>query len=450
MIQRERIQVLKDAGENDGRYVLYWMQQSQRAECNHALEYAVQEANRRTLPLVVAFGLTDAYPEANARHYAFLLEGLKDVNRGLRRRRIRFVVRHGPPEGSVGRLARDAAMLVMDRGYLRVQKSWRERVAEDTPCTVVQVEGDVVVPVDTTSDREEYAARTIRPKINRLLGEYLVPLKTTPVKVPSLDMAFESLDVEDVDGLLSRLEIDQSVSPVRDYRGGTGRAKRLLARFVERALPGYGEHRRDPSLNGTSHLSPYLHFGQISPLTIALRVAGADAGEDGDAFLEELIVRRELSMNFVHRNPAYDRYEALPEWTRRTLNRHRGDPREHRYDLARLEAGDTHDSFWNAAQKEMVLTGHMHNTMRMYWGKKILEWSETPEEAFHAALSLNNKYELDGRDANSYAGVAWCFGKHDRPWKERAGFGTVRYMNEAGLRRKFDMEGYLRRVEGVA
>jgi len=200
-----------------------------------------------------------------------------------------------------------------------------------------------------------------------------------------------------------------------------------------------------------SHMSPYLHFGQISPLYIALQARRAREApvEAREAFLEELIVRRELSMNFVYRNPKYDRYAALPAWARRSLARHARDARPYRYGPKRLENARTHDPFWNAAQREMTITGKMHNTMRMYWGKKIIEWSASPEEAFRRALYLNNKYELDGRDPNSFAGVAWCFGKHDRPWTERPVFGYVRYMNDRGLRRKYDMDAYLRKIASL-
>jgi deoxyribodipyrimidine photo-lyase len=204
----------------------------------------------------------------------------------------------------------------------------------------------------------------------------------------------------------------------------------------------------DPGTNLQSGLGAYLHFGQLSPLTVARAVAGARGVPEGarDAFLEQLIVRRELSLNMVHYDPAYDRYESLPDWARGTLARHARDRRSYQYDRDRLERAETHDPYWNAAMREARSTGIMHGYMRMYWGKKILEWSQTPQQAFAVALALNNRWLLDGRDPNSYAGVAWCFGRHDRPWPERPVFGTVRSMTSAGLERKFDMEGYLRRV----
>jgi deoxyribodipyrimidine photo-lyase len=452
MIQAERIRALNERPAQTGDYVLYWMQQAQRVRNNHALEYAIQQANARDLPVVVVFGLTDRYPEANERHYAFLLEGLQEVEASLRKRGIRFLVLYRSPEIAVVEQAQRAALLVTDCGYLRIQKIWRQRVAQQAPCLVVQVESDVVVPIETASNKEEFAARTLRPKIARLLPDYLVPLETAALLRSSLNLPLDTTDALDLSptgAVLSRLDTDRSVPRVATFRGGETEALRLLEEFVRSKLQDYDTLRNEPALNHVSNLSPYLHFGQISPLTIALAVQESQHSAGRDAFLEELIVRRELSMNFVHFNPNYDRYEGLPEWARKTLEAHAADPRPTLYTLKELEDARTHDPYWNAAQREMVLTGKMHNYMRMYWGKKILEWTRTPQEGFDFALFLNNKYELDGRDANSFTGVAWCFGKHDRPWAERPIFGMVRYMNAAGLQRKLDIEAYVRKIESL-
>ncbi len=207
----------------------------------------------------------------------------------------------------------------------------------------------------------------------------------------------------------------------------------------------YEELKNDPTKECVSNMSPFLHFGQISPLHIALRVSETDS-PGKDAYLEELIVRRELSVNFVFYNKNYDAFEGLPEWAKKTLKEHEKDPREYVYTLEELENAETHDPYWNAAQREMTLRGKMHGYMRMYWGKKIIEWSRTPENAFKTAVYLNNKYELDGRGPNGFTGVAWCFGKHDRPWKERPIFGKIRYMNANGLKRKFDADGYVAKI----
>lgn len=451
MIHRERVTVTNNKPVASGAYVLYWMQQAQRVQDNHALEYAIDQANELELPVVVAFGLTDAYPEANERHYAFMLEGLKETKASLDRRGIAMVVRRGSPDEVALTMARRAALVVMDKGYLRLQREWRRRVSEEAPCKVVEVESDAIVPVETASDHEEYAARTLRPKLHRLLTAFLVPLAPRRVKHRGSGLDVESLEVDSPQAVLQRLKLDRTVGPTPLYRGGALEAEARLNRFLQERLSHYGEGRNDPARDYQSDLSPYLHFGQISPLRVALAVADAAAGRESsaEALLEELIVRRELSLNFVHFNPRYDAYDDLPAWALATLEKHRGDAREHLYTEEELAAASTHDPYWNAAMTEMVVTGKMHGYMRMYWGKKILEWSVDARTAFETALRLNNRYFLDGRDPNSYAGVAWLFGKHDRPWGERPIFGTVRYMNAKGLDRKFDMPAYLRRVESM-
>ncbi len=447
---RDRIRPLNDRPRRDGAYVLYWMQQSQRASGNPALDHAIAEANALRLPVVVGFGLTDRYPEANARHFAFLLQGLGDVEAALGRRGIAFVVRLGAPDEVALALAADAALVVCDRGYLRHQRSWRRAVADGAGCAVVEVEGDVVVPVGLVSTKAEYAARTIRPKILSHRDAFVVPSAGLACDRPSLDLGVPG-DVDLSEGLrlLDRLAIDRSVRPVQRFTGGTGEARARLAAFIASGLEGYAGGRSEPGRWQGSLLSPYLHFGQISPVEIAAGIRGAAAGapDDRAAYLEELIVRRELAVNFVTFEPDYDRFTALPAWAQRTLRTHAGDPRDHLYAIEDLERAETHDPFWNAATREMTRTGFMHNTMRMYWAKKILEWSPAPDAAFRTALHLNNKYFLDGRDPSSYANVLWCFGLHDRPWVERPVFGQIRYMNAAGLRRKFDMDRYIDAVD---
>jgi deoxyribodipyrimidine photo-lyase len=448
-IQAERIRPLNDRKATGRPLVVYWMQAAQRARTNHALEYAVGVANELWKPLVVFFALTEDYPEANERHYAFMLEGLKETRETLRGRGIPMVVRRGAPDREIAAFGRDAAMVVVDDGSVRVERGWRRAAAAALDCPLVEVATNVVVPVTVASPKEEYTAATLRPKIYRLLDGFLTPLRETPLRVKSVEPAIDSWDIGDTTAALVRLDLDRTIGPVPSIRGGASEAEKRLGAFVKNKLAAYAEARNDPSLDALSGLSPYLHFGQISPLAVALAVKkGPRYGQA--AFLEELIVRRELSFNFVHYNRAYDRFESLPEWCRQTLIEHAGDPRPYLYSRAELEKADTHDPYWNAAQKEMVLTGKMHGYMRMYWGKKILEWSASPREAFRTALALNNAYELDGRDANAFAGVAWSFGKHDRPWARRPVFGTIRYMNAAGLRRKFDADAYVRKVDALA
>ena len=423
------------------------MQASQRAECNHALEHAIDRANELALPVVVYFGLTAKYPEANERHYRFMLEGLAETRGALEKRGIKLVVRAvSSPDAGAVEISKDAALVVVDRDYLRHTREWRARAARGIKCSLVQVEANVVVPVEEASPKEEYAAATIRPKIARKLGRFMVPLPMRSPRRDSLGLRIPSLDIADAGAALARLAgLDRSVPALEGPRGGTSEAKKRLRTFIATKLSRFAAERNDPEAGCVSRMSPYLHFGQISPLHVALEIA-KHGGPGSKEYLEELVVRRELSMNFVYYNERYDSYEGLPDWARRTLGERAKDGREYVYDREAFESARTHDPYWNAAQDEMLLTGSMHGYLRMYWGKKILEWSRSPEEGYKTALALNNKYELDGRDPNGYAGVAWCFGKHDRPWQRRSVFGMVRYMNAIGLRRKFDADAYVGRI----
>jgi len=446
MIQKERIKALNKKEVKKGAYVLYWMQASQRTEYNHALEYAISKGNELHQPVIVFFGMTDHFPEANERHYAFMLEGLREVKQSLEKRGIRMVILHKSPEIGTVPLAKKASLVIVDRGYLRIQRQWRNVVADQIDCPLIQVESDVIIPVEETSPKEEYAAATIRSKIHRKLSYFLVPLKHRDPAVESLSLDFNSFDINDVGKAISKLHIDRDVRRVSSLQGGTKEARNHLEVFLEGKLDQFPQLRNDPTLDYLSHMSPYLHFGQISPLFIALKALETKS-PGTEAFLEELIVRRELSMNFVFYDEKHDSFEAVPEWAKKTLRAHKKDKRQYAYTLEELEPAKTHDPYWNAAQKEMVIKGKMHGYMRMYWGKKIIEWSKTPEEAFRIMLYLNNKYELDGRDPNGFTGVAWCFGKHDRPWGERPIFGNVRYMNDKGLKRKFDADGYVKMMD---
>ncbi len=445
-IASERIAPLNDRAVKPRDYVLYWMQQSQRPAWNDALDFAAERANKLRQPLLVAFGLTDDYPDANARHYRFMLQGLRETQAALETRGIRMVVQRGSPERVALDLARHASLVVCDRGYLRHQRQWRDAVADGAGVQVVEVEADAVVPVEVASDKLESAARTLRPKIERQLDRFLVKPRAVSLRKDSLHLQPPGIDLGDVDAALASLKIDRTVPPSPLFTGGPLQAEKLLRRFITRKLPRYDAHRNQPQTDDVSYMSMYLHFGQISPVRVALAVRGAEAGDNSAAFLEELIVRRELAFNFVWHCPQYDTFDCLPAWAKATLQQHQRDKRPHRYSPAQLDAAATHDPYWNAAMNEMKHTGYMHNHMRMYWGKKILEWSRTPQQAYAAALALNNRYFLDGRDPASYANVAWLFGMHDRPWPQRPIFGTVRSMTASGLKRKCDIEAYVAKV----
>ena len=448
VIQDARIQTLNDHEETQGDYVLYWLQASQRAEDNGALEYAVQQANRLEKPLLVGFGLMDDYPEANLRHYVFMLEGLQDVQASLKRRNIKMVVQRGSPDEVALKLGKDASLVVTDRGYLRIQKAWREQVAEKLECKLVQVEDNVVVPVNLASDKREHAARTLRPKIHKHLEEFLVDLTTTSVDKSSLNLSVDSVDLSNPEELARGMKLEQQVEPVSQFfKGGTSQAKAIFRTFLEEKFSDYDENRNQPQTNDVSHMSKYLHFGQISPVYLVQEVRHSGGSQKNtESFVEEVVVRRELAMNFVNFTNDYDSYTCLPDWAKKTLEEHKDDQRDEIYTRDELENAQTHDDYWNTAMNEMRFTGYMHNYMRMYWGKKILEWTNTPQYAHETTLYLNNKYFLDGRDPNSFSNVAWIFGNHDRGWTERAIFGKVRYMNANGLKRKADPDAYVEKV----
>jgi deoxyribodipyrimidine photo-lyase len=450
-MRRERIHVLNDRGTRKGRYVVYWMQAAQRYHENPALAHALSVGRRLSLPVVVLFSLVDAYPDANSRHYRFMLQGLEELSEELRSQGIRFLVVQAEPPEAVLAAEAAAAEIVTDGGYLRVQRRWRERIAREARCRFSEVDTNVVVPPYTASTKEEYSAATFRRKIAPLRDSFFESCEPYAEVVPGggeLDFRWLKLPLPDptegADRMMRSLSVASHVPPVHHFRGGSKAGRQRFRRFLSEKLSLYGGHRNDPALGILSRMSPYLHFGMVSPVWLAEQVRRAVVSDEAKAeYLEQLVVRRELAVNFVLHNPAYDRYECLPGWARETLSEHRGDPRGHIYDVEHLADGATHDEYWNAAMREMRETGFMHNYMRMYWGKKILEWMPAPEQAFETTLTLNNRYFLDGRDPNSYAGVAWVFGKHDRPWQERRVFGKVRYMNAAGLERKFDIDAYV-------
>jgi deoxyribodipyrimidine photo-lyase len=447
MISKRRVKNLNSFENRNRKYVLYWMQSSQRTEYNLALTYAILKANKLNKPIIAFFGITPNYPKANLRHYQFMLEGLKEVNNSLEKIGIKTIVLHKSPEKGIVDLAKDSCLIVVDKGYIKTIKQWHKFAANQVECPLIEVEDNVVIPIEEVSGKEEYSAATIRPKIMKKRQNYLTKLgEIKPVR-NSLDLEFATLNLKD-NKEISDQNLDESVKPVGHFKGGSSEASKHLENFIKNKLSDYPEHKNDPNADCQSNLSPYLHFGQISPIYITQKILEAPVSKASkEAYLEELIVRRELSVNYVNFNKNYDSFDGLPEWAKRTLLSHKKDPRDYLYSLKELENAKTHDPYWNAAQNEMLITGKMHGYMRMYWGKKLIEWTDNPEKAFKIALHLNDKYELDGRDPNGYAGVAWCFGKHDRPWKERQILGIVRYMNSDGLRRKFDADKYVQKIK---
>jgi deoxyribodipyrimidine photo-lyase len=442
--------------DSDGRCVIYWMRRAQRAFDNPALEAAIALANAFEKPVVVFFALRTRLPHANLRHFTFMLAGLADTAARLERRHIGFAMRLSEARHAREDLARFAAeippaAIVTDRNPLASIDAWRRAVSLQLHVPVLNVDSEVIVPTAIIG-REHYAARTIRPTIHAQLERFLVPIRKHTARVPwRPPRGFQSISPSPE--LLGTLALDRTVAGAPDFAGGTSAALARLKRFIGSGLAHYAMRRNAPQLDGTSGLSPYLHFGHIGPHTIALAARDAAApAEDRRAFLEELIVRRELAIAFTTYNRRYASLGGCEPWALRTLDRHAQDRRAHLYSERELEHAETHDPLWNAAQRQMVEAGWMHGYMRMYWAKKILEWSPSPRAVYQIAVRLNDRYELDGRDPNGYAGIAWAIGgKHDRAWgPERPVYGTVRYMSAASTGRKFDSKAYIARWLGHA
>jgi len=434
-------------------YVLYWMQQAQRADYNKALNKAIEIANNLNKELKVIFCLTDNFKDANLRSYHFMLQGLIETKNRLTDKGCSFEIVIGSIPKSLIPYIKNACEVICDIGYLKFQIKWRSQIKKicseyDKPCHLIET--DLIIPIEEASNKQEYMAWTFRKKVADKIEDYLVPLKNNELDIKSKNENDESINIDE---MLSKLTIDNSVNPSKRFSGGYTKAKEYSTEFISNKLINYSESN-DPSKEYTSLLSPYLHFGQISALEIALEMKKIKTNttdnkliESIDQFLEQLIIRRELAFNYVYYNKDYDLFEGITsDWAYKTMKEHKSDVREYIYSLDELEFSKTHDEYWNAAMNEMRSTGYMHGYMRMYWCKKIIEWSPDYKTAYENSIYLNNKYFLDGRDANSYTGVAWCFGLHDRAWQERKIFGKLRYMNKNGLDRKFDMQKYMQKV----
>ena len=439
----------------NARYVLYWSQMNRRVENNHALAFAVGLANEIHLPTLYYEGLTCSYPYANDRLHAFILEAVPETQKRLQALGIGYVFylrrRRSDPNDIVYRLASAAAAIVTDDYPTFIAAAHNLRVPPKVDVPYYAVDSSCIVPMNRF-EKQEYAAYTIRPKIRKLLPEYLKPFKLpAPQKhftepTPEFHVAVSEAEIP---GLIASCEIDHSVKPSLTFTGGAKHAEKRLEHFLENNLRRYAREKNEPGAHATSNLSPYLHFGQISSLEVAL--AAKEHAERhrviADEFLEELIVRRELAFNFARFAARADSLGSIPKWARETLRAHAKDPRNHVYTREQFERAETQDALWNATQNELLLRGKIHGYYRMYWGKKIVEWSRTYEDALHTMIYLHDRYALDGRDPNTYTNILWCFGLHDRPWPERPVFGTLRFMSLDGMKRKTGVEEYLREME---
>ncbi len=427
--------------------IIYWMSRAQRAHDNWALLHAARLAADNKTAFAVVFNLTPDFPGATWRHYHFMLEGLKETAEELHRRSIPFYITCGNPQKTIPEFCQkySAGALVADFSPLHIYKNWHSYISKKIRIPFIEVDAHNIIPCWIASPKQEFGAYTIRPKIHKLLPEFLDEYPPLPKPKTHWEHPIKPINFNH---LIKTLKTDLSVTPSSQYLPGPKAAIKTLKNFLNNNLSEYDQIHNDPTQNGQSELSPYLHFGQISAQRIALEtIIFAEAHNlknAQDIFLEELIVRRELADNYCHYNPAYDNFKGFPNWAQKSLNGHRMDPRDYLYTTTQFENAQTHDPLWNAAQRQMVITGKMHNYLRMYWAKKILEWSPSPEQAQKTAIYLNDKYELDGRDPNGYTGIAWSIGGlHDRPWSSRPIFGQIRYMNYQGCKKKFDIAAFI-------
>lgn len=436
-------------------YVLYWSQMNRRVDSNHALAHAIELANQHKLPVLFYEGLTCTYPYASDRFHTFLLEGVPPTATALAQAGIGYVFylrrTRADTDDVLYRLAKQAAAIVTDDYPTFIARRHNASVPAKLEIPYYAVDSSCIVPMRRLEKRE-YAAYTIRPKIKRLLPEYLKPLvMPTPAKRfrGTLPDFHTTVTPANIAALVASCDIDHSVKPSITYRGGSVAAQQHLRHFLTKNLRRYARERNEPSAHATSNLSPYLHFGQISSLDVTLQTT--EYAEEhrliADEFLEELIVRRELAFNHALFSDEPKSLDTVPDWATATMRAHAHDLREPRYDRNQLAACDTYDPLWNAAQKELYLRGTIHGYYRMYWGKKIVEWSATYQEALDAMIYFHDRYSLDGRDPNTYTNILWCLGLHDRPWPERPIFGKMRYMSSDGMKRKTNVDAYLREIE---
>jgi len=426
-----RLRVLKEVTSNPGP-IIYWMNRDQRVDDNWAILDAQAKASELKQPLIVVFciskKLTSSINFKTDRHFLFMKQGLLVVRERLKKLNIPFIIRNGEADVELVKIIKEvkASHLFVDFNPLRDAQTMVNNVKAKINISMFEVDAHNVIPAFYVTNKQEWGAYTLRPKVHKLLDKYLTEFP------PVLKQAKTNLNIESDDKELLGEE-----NKVVDF------ASLALKEFIEKRLKNY-DQRNDPNADATSRLSAYLHFGQLSAQRIALATKQSELASE--SFLEELIVRKELADNYVLYNPNYDNFEGLPDWAKKTLNKHLEDPRDYIYSLKQFEEGKTHDPIWNAAQLQMVKSGYMHGYVRMYWAKKILEWSKTPQEAIKTAIYLNDKYELDGQDPNGYVGVMWAIGGvHDRPWQERKIFGMVRFMNDKGMKRKFDVDAYIKK-----
>lgn len=439
----KRARLLKEGVEKDGP-IIYWMSREQRVSDNWALLFAQDLAIKKKKPLAVVFCLVNRFLGAGLRQYDFMLKGLEECSNELKKINIPFFLLRGLPDEKIIKFIDkvDASILITDFDPLKIKKEWKQKIIDRISIPFYEVDAHNIVPIWVASDKQEFAAYTLRPKIMKQIDNFLTDYPELKKHPFILNYEDDKCDWEQI---IKHLPVNKSISKINWILSGEKAAKKILSDFIANKIKNYDDFRNDPNKNFQSNLSPYLHFGQISSQRVAYEIKKLPINNKSkDSFLEELIVRKELSDNYCYYCNDYDNFNGFPEWAKKTLDEHRKDKREYVYSLSIFEEARTHDNLWNAAQIEMVTTGKMHGYMRMYWAKKILEWTNSPEEAQEIALYLNDKYELDGRDPNGYTGIAWSIGGvHDRAWFNRPVYGKVRYMSYNGCKNKFDINAYI-------
>jgi deoxyribodipyrimidine photo-lyase len=456
-VSADRIRLLNNASPGQNcKFVIYWMQMNRRVSENHALAYAAEVANAQGLPLLVYEGLACDYKAANNRLHTFILEGVPETAAALRSIGAGYLfslrARRSDPNDVLYRLASEAHSVVTDDYPVFITAEHNARVPARIGIPYIAVDSSCIVPM-SRHDKRHYGAYTIRPKIRLELDDWLKPVAMPKLKRKWTEKLPTAVTPSNIPELVAGCEIDHAVRPSVEYRGGAKAANERLRVFLEDRLRRYARESSQPSKHATSNLSPYLHFGQISALEVALTVReyAAEYKLMADEFLEELIVRRELAFNFARfAGASVESLDVLPDWSKRTMEKHARDPRPYVYSFEQFENAGTHDDLWNAAQRELLLRGTIHGYYRMYWGKKVIEWSPTYEEALRTMIRLHDVYALDGRDPNTYTNILWCFGLHDRPWGERPVFGQLRYMSYEGMKRKTDVAAYITEIRRLA